>query len=371
MPFPSLVNTQPAIACPGDFVKTERMHSVDAGPGALVAGAAGLTVGRFAWLDSALKAASNTGAGAPAGFVGRQNGSALITAFLGEASSVIPAGQVCTLHDGGDFFAKNDGSTSVTKGMKAYAVNADGRVMFAATGSPPQGASVTGSIAINRGTASSIAPNSVTGAISGTTLTVSAVGTGALAPGQIISGTGVTEGTTIVNQLTGAAGSTGTYTVSVSQTVSSTTITTPYAATLTVGGTVTGTFVPGQIISGTGVTANTAITRNISGTGGAGTYAVNISQTTSSTAITATGGTLTVSAVASGTLGLGDLISGDNVTGTPSIAAFLTGTGGTGTYLVDSSQTAASATIVVNAATETAWTAQSVGAVGELIKISL
>ena len=45
MPFPSLVNTQPAIACPGDFVKTERMHSIDAGPGGLVAGAAGLTVG--------------------------------------------------------------------------------------------------------------------------------------------------------------------------------------------------------------------------------------------------------------------------------------------------------------------------------------
>lgn len=371
MPFPSTVNVQPAIACPGDFVKTERMHSVDAGPGGLVAGSAGLTVGRFAWLDSFLKAASNTGMGAPAGFVGRQNGQALITDFLAESSNVIPAGQVCTLHDGGDFFAKNDGSGSVTKGMKAYAVNGDGKVMFAATGAPPQGASVTGSIAINRGTASSIAVNSVTAAIALTVMTVSAVGTGALAPGQIITGTGVTEGTYIVNQLTGAAGSTGTYTVSVSQSVSSTTITTPYAGTLTVGGTVTGTFMAGQTISGTGVTANTTITRNISGTGGAGTYAVNISQTASSTAITASGGTLTVSAVGSGTLALGDLISGANVTGTPSITAFLTGTGGTGTYIVNSSQTAASETIVVNAATETGWTAQSAGAAGELIKISL
>ena len=370
MPFQSAVNVQPAIACPGDFVKTERMHSVDAGPGGLVAGSAGLTVGRFAWLDSLLKAASNTGVGAPAGFVGRQNGQALITDFLAESSNVIPAGQVCTLHDGGDFFAKNDGSTSVTKGMKAYAVNGDGKVMFAATGSPPQGASVTGSIAVNAGSASSIAVNSVTAAISGTTMTVSAVGTGALCPGMIISGTGVTTGTYITAFGTGTGG-TGTYTVSVSQTVSSTTITTPYAATLTVGGTVTGTFMAGQTISGSGVTANTTITRSISGTGGAGTYAVNISQTASSTAITATGGTLTVSAVGSGTLALGDLISGANVTGTPSITAFLTGTGGTGTYLVNSSQTAASETIVVNAATETGWTAQSAGAAGELIKISL
>ena len=40
-----------------------------------------------------------------------------------------------------------------------------------------------------------------------------------------ISGTGVTAGTRIVRQITGTAGSTGTYEVSVSQTVASTTIT--------------------------------------------------------------------------------------------------------------------------------------------------
>jgi hypothetical protein len=64
----------------------------------------------------------------------------------------------------------------------------------------------------------------VTGAIAGTTLTVSAVASGTLQVGQVIAGTGVTVGTTITAALTGTGG-TGTYTVSVSQTASSTTIT--------------------------------------------------------------------------------------------------------------------------------------------------
>jgi hypothetical protein len=66
---------------------------------------------------------------------------------------------------------------------------------------------------------------SFTGSIATTTLTVSAVASGTLLPGMVISGTGVTAGTYIVVQLTGTTGGVGTYTVSVSQTVSSTTIT--------------------------------------------------------------------------------------------------------------------------------------------------
>ena len=61
------------------------------------------------------------------------------------------------------------------------------------------------------------------GAISGTTLTVSAVTSGYLPIGTIITGSGVTSGTTIT-AWGSATGGTGTYTVSDSQTVSSTTI---------------------------------------------------------------------------------------------------------------------------------------------------
>ena len=62
-----------------------------------------------------------------------------------------------------------------------------------------------------------------TAAISGTTMTVSAVTSGTVLVGGVISGTGVTAGTRITAYGTGTGG-TGTYTVDTSQTVSSTTI---------------------------------------------------------------------------------------------------------------------------------------------------
>ena len=69
----------------------------------------------------------------------------------------------------------------------------------------------------------------VTGSIAGTTLTVSAVTSGTIVAGQAISGVGIASGTTI-SAFLGGSGGTGTYTVSASQTVSSTTITCTAAA---------------------------------------------------------------------------------------------------------------------------------------------
>lgn len=64
----------------------------------------------------------------------------------------------------------------------------------------------------------------ITGSIAGTVLTVTAVASGTLAANKTLSGTGVTLGTLITGQLTGTAGSTGTYSVTPSQTASSTAI---------------------------------------------------------------------------------------------------------------------------------------------------
>lgn len=101
----------------------------------------------------------------------------------------------------------------------------------------------------------------VTGAISGTTLTVSAVTSGKLVVGQTISGSGVTADTTITALGTGT-GSTGTYTVSASQTASSTTISATITRTVNVDYAVdfasgrikalaTGDISEGEIITGT------------------------------------------------------------------------------------------------------------------------
>lgn len=66
---------------------------------------------------------------------------------------------------------------------------------------------------------------SFTGSISGTTLTVTAIISGDIDQGQVLSGSGVTTGTTITSFGTGTGG-TGTYNVNISQTANSTTITT-------------------------------------------------------------------------------------------------------------------------------------------------
>lgn len=81
-----------------------------------------------------------------------------------------------------------------------------------------------GNLMLVSGAAVATTATSFTASISGTTMTVTAVGSGTIAVGQLITGTGVTAGTTITALGTGTGG-TGTYTVSASQTVASTTIT--------------------------------------------------------------------------------------------------------------------------------------------------
>jgi hypothetical protein len=126
--------------------------------------------------------------------------------------------------------------------------------------------------------------------------------------------------------------------------------------TLTVDSVLSGTIAVGQAIFGQGISQNTVITALGTGTGGAGTYTVSNSQTVATTQINSvaapavvtgdiTGTTLDVTAVSSGTLQIGQTLEGANVTDGTIITAFGTGTGGTGTYTVSPSQTAASATI--------------------------
>ena len=68
-------------------------------------------------------------------------------------------------------------------------------------------------------------PKSFTASIAGTTLTVTAVASGVLGQLDVIAGAGVTTGTQILAQLSGVAGSAGTYQLNASQTVASETMT--------------------------------------------------------------------------------------------------------------------------------------------------
>jgi len=131
-----------------------------------------------------------------------------------------------------------------------------------------------------------------TGTFSGRILTVTGITQGAVAQGQYLSGPGITQGTKIVQALTGAGGNVnevGTYQLNIAQADQTPVFTGSISGTtLTVTAVTTGNIGIGSVLSGTGVTSGTTITALISGTGGVGTYTVSASQTVASTTITGT-----------------------------------------------------------------------------------
>jgi hypothetical protein len=64
-------------------------------------------------------------------------------------------------------------------------------------------------------------PAEFTASVTATTMTVTAIATGTIEIGQTLEGANITDGTIVLEQLTGTAGSTGTYTVSPSQSAAS------------------------------------------------------------------------------------------------------------------------------------------------------
>lgn len=182
-------------------------------------------------------------------------------------------------------------------------------------------ASVTGSIASSSA--------SVTGSIAGNVLTVTHITSGTLAPGAVLTGTGVTTGTMITTQLSGTTGGLGTYAVNKSQVVVSETIGATYG-TMTVTAVSSGTISVGQIVGGSGVTTGTQVIGLGTGTGLSGTYFVTPAQTIASEALTTTSAPVTVTydstsggfIITSGSIGASSNIA--FATGTAAASLFLT-----------------------------------------------
>lgn len=140
--FQTSINVVQAPGVPGDFATANPRRSTPMGEGAFVASPSGLTVGLFAWADSATnRVLSNTGTGVPTGFVHR-NLQATNTVYLSETTmTILPGMPVGELFSSGDFFVKNAGSSAAAIGMKAFANTTNGTISFAAAG-----ATVTGSV---------------------------------------------------------------------------------------------------------------------------------------------------------------------------------------------------------------------------------
>lgn len=358
--FQRQVNLQPAPAVEGDFASINPRVAVLAGPGGLVAGAAGVNVGKFAWLDADGVTVHSYGSGypKPAGFLAR-TGQALIQNYLEGASMNVPEGFPVTLFNEGDFWAKVTGSTAATIDATVYATYADGAITI---GSAAAGASFTGSVGATM-TASIGSTFTATG--TGTSLAVTSL-TGYLAVGDTISGTGVPANTTIIEQVSGTTGAAGTYTTSAATTASAATVTS-FGDTLNVTAR-TGYISVGDTVSNP---ADATITAQLTGTAGStGTYTLSERATayTASGTITAFGAVMSVSAVASGVLQVGDLVSG-----TMYISSQISGaTGSTGLYGLSEPLAAylASGSLTASGGVLTSFVCKSAAAVGELVKIS-
>ena len=284
--FQTSVATQYGAAVAGDFASKNPRAFFPAGPGGLVAGPVGVTVGLAAWLagnqsdgDLAPASVNNYGAGSIAGIVPRSQ-QGMLTQYLQTSSMLIPAGFAVEVMSQGDMWVKNDGATPCKIGDTAYANFKDGKFTFAAANAGV----VTGSIAAST--------FSVTASITDDVMTVTAVGSGTVVNGATVSGGTTATGTKVQEQLSGTAGGVGTYRVNIPQTVASGTLTGAYG-TLTVTAVTSGLLGVGDVLSGTGVTAGTTVTQILTGTGGVGTFAVDTSQTATSTAITGTGNVAT------------------------------------------------------------------------------
>jgi hypothetical protein len=130
-----------------------------------------------------------------------------------------------------------------------------------------------------------------TGVVSSTTLTVTSVKSGTLAVGQHFFAVGALQESVITALGTGTGG-TGTYTLGLAQTIASSQMYTSNAGavitasmattTMTVTAVTSGTLYVGQTIQGSGVATQTIITALGTGSGGVGTYTINNSQTVAS-----------------------------------------------------------------------------------------
>lgn len=371
MGFQTQVNANPAPAVAGDFASSNPRATVLAGPGGLVAGAGGVTVGKFAWVDDDGVTVYNHGTAtrAPDGFVHREQ-QALISQYLAEASNVIPEGFPVVLHNQGDFWAKLAGSNAATRGAAIYADYSNGDVTAVAAA---PGASVTAAMG-STNTAALGSTFTATG--SGTNLTTSSV-TGLISVGDEISGTGVPANTTIVSQTSGTPGGAGVYVTSNACTSSGDTVTS--FGTVVLITVTTGLISIGDTVSGgAGFPVGATIVSQTSGTtGGAGVYVISAAgtaYTASATGVTTFGEVMNVTAVGSGTLEVGDAVSGTGIPSGAVVESQVSGTaGGVGIYTLDqrASAYAASTTVTaVGGVLASAWKAESAAAVGELVKIS-
>jgi hypothetical protein len=118
--------------------------------------------------------------------------------------------------------------------------------------------------------------------------------------------------------------------------------------TMTVTAVAGGTIAVGMLLVGSSLGSGTYITNNITGTGtGVGRWTVSVTQTIGNVSVVGTQCVLTVNTVPSGRVIVGSLVAGGTIQPNTYIIAAGTGTGGIGTYFLNVSQTGTTASTLI------------------------
>jgi hypothetical protein len=329
--FQTRVNLNNPYGVEGDFASANpRATALTPDGGALVVGPLGVTIGKFAWIESDGRTVTNSGQSPaqPDGFVHRDQ-QGLLTEYLQSAGMLIPPGFPVTLMRAGDFLAKNAGPGSLSRSSSLYASYADGSVGSAAgtAGSVTATLGSTNTGSLGSTNTAALGSTSTGTAVVGNSdqITLSAV-TGLISIGDTVSGVGITPGTTILAFISGSSGGAGVYQLSAENTAAAATITS-FGVTVHVTVT-TGLISIGDTISGgAGFPVGATVATQLAGgtPGGAGTYtltAPGTAYTASATGVTTFGSVVKLTVVST-YVSIGDTITGG--AGFPAAATTVTG----------------------------------------------
>ena len=295
MAFQKNVNVYPAIGVVGARASENPISTVVAGQLGLVAGAAGALVGKFVWNSYATAGgpgvANNFSPTAPAkpdGFI-MNSQQALITAWLGIAGMMVPAGYNLTEVNGGDFFALNQYADAAI-GNKVFANLFTGDILAAATGAFPTTEVGTNAVIAAANTYAS-----------SNNLYITSLTSGVPAVGDAILGLDI-PGNTYIDNLGTFNGSVGTVTMTqyegavghMAQALTTTAplgpgggvtvaAANPATTTVTISATTNGQVVAGQLAQGTGIPAGAYIASLGTYNASTGTGTVNLSAQTTAT----------------------------------------------------------------------------------------
>ena len=127
--FQNRLNNDLPVGVEGDFASTNPHHTLlNASEAQYKAGASGVTVGRFAWVDPSTGLATNVkGSLTLIGFIGRAGTAVIPNGTGAESSLLVRSGFGVTPYDGGDFWGRFVGGAVI--GENVFAKDADGTLV--------------------------------------------------------------------------------------------------------------------------------------------------------------------------------------------------------------------------------------------------